>query len=443
MRPLTVIVAIAAVLAAAACWLLSGQAALVDWSRAHAVVFESDDWGLCGFVPRADALQGLATDSLRAGRVPPVYWGSTLEDSAAVAALAGILAGHRGADGLPPVWQPNYILAALAFDPDGPADAAPWRRHDLPDLPAAYARPGLWRAVAAARAEGVWRPELHGALHYDPERRREAVAASPPAAAAAARGVLPFPGVGRAWELGPWRPTKALATELDRSLRGFARLFGRPPTSIMAPDYVWDGRCEDLWQDRGLDVIQGKREQRNPAWLGRGAIGRLLKVADRGWSRRRHPGRIYLERNCRLEPVQAADPGSTAAACLGEVRRAWRAGEPAVVESHRVNYVHTDPAVPAAGRRALQGLLAGLEAPGPAAPLYLTDAEVASLARRGTSAVFRGERLVLRNLTRSLRLVPVPGGAPDAARLVPLPAGATVVLPPPSAPRTAVPIATG
>ena len=83
-------------------WALAGVAAVgaaglwpdgprgpVDWRAARVVALQSDDWGLCGFLPAAEALREEERALLQAGRFPPAYWNSTLEDSAEVAALAG------------------------------------------------------------------------------------------------------------------------------------------------------------------------------------------------------------------------------------------------------------------------------------------------------------------------------------------------------------------
>lgn len=377
--------------------LTAGQPGAVDWRRLRAIALESDDWGLAGFVPSVDAWTGLEREALSPGRFPEVYWNSTLEDSATVTRLAAVLAGSHGRDGRPAVLQPNYVMSSLDWD------AGRWIRRDLPDHPGTYPRPGLWQAVSAAIAAGVWYPEYHAAWHYDPQRRRQTVAAGGAALVAAERGIMLFPGSEAARELGPWRPTPELAAELDTGLVVFAAAFGRAPGSVIAPDYTWDGRCEDLWATRGLTVIQAKREQRHPG-LPPGAAGRVLKVLERQWARARHPGRVYLERNCRLEPVQAPDVGAVVAACLAQTQRAWRRGEPAIVETHRVNYAHGDTSVAGDGRGALAAYLTGLAGLGEPGPVFLVDAEIAALGRRGTSLVEAGGALVARNGARSRRL---------------------------------------
>jgi hypothetical protein len=398
------------------CWLIpgvvllvgllgAGQGGLADWRGARAVAVHSDDWGLAGYAPDAATAAALDLAALRPGHFPAAYLASTLESAGDVDRLADLLAAHRGRDGLPPVFQPNYILGSQTYEP---ADAAaPWRTRLLPELPPLYARPGLWQAVDRARRLGVWSPELHGLWHYDPALRRAAVAAEPSAARAAADGVLLFPDAARACELGAWRDAASLDAELATALDVFAGLFGERPSSVIAPDYRWSGRDEARWLRAGIRGVQAKREQR------RTRVGgwpcRLGKVLDRGRSKAWDRDRVYIERNVRLETAQLPDAATAAARCLAGVRSAWASGRPAVIETHRLNYAHLDPVVAETGRTALDRVLADLEAAPPALrPLYLADREIVALERRGVSARRAGDVWILRNLTHTRRPVFLP-----------------------------------
>lgn len=388
---------------------LSGHAgSAVQWSRLRVVAFESDDWGLQGFVPAAEAWDGIDRQVVAPGRFPEVYWGSTLEDSSDVALLCGLMARQLGRDGQPAVFQPNYVMSALEWE----AEPAPghWMRYDLPDLGPRYQRPGLWRAVEAGIRAGVWHPEFHASWHYDPQRRHESALTAGDARTATERGILLFPGSEAARELGWWRPLPQLAGELDSSLRTFDGLFGRAPGAVIAPDYTWQARHEDLWQSRGLTVIQGKREQRNPDW-GTGQRARWAKLWGRTCDRLRHPQRVYLERNCRFEPVQASDPAEVARACAEQTVRAWAAQEPAIVETHRINFAHTDPRIAREGREAFARYFEELREWGGPGPWYAVDSEIAQLERSGVSWRIRGNELLLRNGTRTRRIVAVPTAA--------------------------------
>ncbi len=382
-----------------------GPRSVVDWQAQRAVGLQSDDWGLAGVVPQADSWLGLDREALQPGRFPAVYWQSTLEDASVVQRLIEILRAHPGRDGVPAVFQPNYVMASLGWD----AAAERWVRYNLPQWPPQYERPGLWGAVVAGRQLGVWRPEFHASLHYDPAERRERALSTDLAREVTRRGISIFPASEGARELAPWRSEAIMTAELDTSLAVFSRVFGRPVDSVIAPDYTWHAWVESLWQSRGLRVIQAKREQQNPEWLA-GKAGRLQKYLDRQWARLVHQDRVYLERNCRLEPVQAVDPGAVVRQCVADTRRAWRRGQPAIVESHRVNYSHTDPEVAAVGMAALTAYLAQV-CDDTEGPVFLCDSEIAQLVRRGTSWRVAGDRLVLRNSTHAGRVVAVPGRA--------------------------------
>lgn len=384
--------------------LFGGARSSVLWRSLRAVTIESDDWGLAGFVPDADAWKDLDRQDLHTGTFPEVYWLSTLEDSSMVAALNGVLAGHVGRDGHSAVMQPNYVMSSLAYASDQ------WSRYDLPSLPPAYQRPGLWSAVRQGMALGTWYPEFHATWHYDPDLRKDQARKDGFASQVTDRGIMLFSGSERAWELGAWRPRQILEQELDHSLAVFRSLFGREVNAVMAPDYHWDDRMEDLWESRNLIVIQGKREQINPAWGG-GKWGRVRKFLARQWSRLRYPGRIYLERNCRLEPAQAPEPEAVMQACVAATRDAWEDGQPAIVESHRVNFAHTDPQVVSLGLDILDRYLSEISDDPAEAPLFLTDHELAQLYVRGTSWRVRGGVLVVNNGTLSRKVVPIPAEA--------------------------------
>lgn len=359
------------------------QRSLVDWGSARVVAIHSDDWGFHGLLPGPGALDGLDLDALGGTRFPEVYWRSTLEDSADVAELTAVLARHRGRDGLPAVWQPNLIMDRTR---------------------AGYDRPGLGEALAGAEAAGVWHQELHGAWHFDPEVERASLdTGQSDVLEAARRGVVAFPDAYRAYELHPDRPWDAVVADWTPDLLArFRDETGRNAVSVIAPDYVWDDRHEDLWRGLGLRAVQAKREQRRLDRTGHGLLKRLRHGLDVRLAYLTRPDLRYIERNCRFETAQHDDPESVLARCLADVRAAWRRGDPAVVETHRVNVVQVERARGREGRDLLDRLLAGIDDGG---PLYVSDAEIVDLAARGASAVFRGGRWTVRNPGRAARLV--------------------------------------
>ena len=123
----------------------------LDWRRLKAVVLESDDWGLCAWVPDEQAFRVLADTPVWRGPTGRVYGRSTLEHAEDVARLVEALAEFRGGDGRPPVWQANTVMATPDFERLRPplfeCDDLPLVHY--PEFPSRWQRPGL--AAAASR----------------------------------------------------------------------------------------------------------------------------------------------------------------------------------------------------------------------------------------------------------------------------------------------------
>ena len=391
----------------------------LDWHRLKAVVLESDDWGLCAWVPDDRAHRALANQPAFRSDPGPRYGRSTLESAADVQELREALLGFRGGDGFPPVWQANTIVA----NPDYERLRPPLFELDelplclVPEFPSRWQRPGLWEAVRKAEADGVWWAELHG-LHHLPETawltalrrgqddtRRAHEQQSPIATAVQASG-----------EYDASEPRELRARNLRKAIHAFRVLFGRAPTSFCPPDYRFDDWLEQEAASLGLTTFQGNAEQ----------AGHALPPLRRRWLGLRFP---HLEGNrFHLPPRIAFEPGGDAAApgrrgleaALGAAREAWSRGQPAVISTHRMNYAHLDAAWSQASRTALRTLLERLCADG---AVFLIDHEVRQLVERSWSVrELSGRGVLLRHygVPRETLRFPAPEGVKGALLRGPL-----------------------
>ena len=381
----------------------------VDWGRLRAVVIESDDWGLCAWVPDERAHRAL-TDS-PAWRTPAgrIYGRSTLESADDVARLCELLLEFRGGDGFPPVLQANTIMAAPDYEHLEPplfkVDELPLVR--LPGTPSRWTRPGLWEQVRKAQEAGVWWPELHG-LHHIPgaawlNALRRGIA---DARRAHEQQCLVCEAVEAASEYHPSEPAELRTRNLERAVEHFETLFGRRPASICPPDYRWDDSLEADAERLGILVLQGKGEQS-------GSFPRARRLLHQIRWPDGHGRRFYMPARIAFEPRGGRDPKGKlgAAAVHAAVRAAWSRGQPAVISTHRVSYAHLDAKWSEAGRDALRDLLQRLMSDG---ALFLTDAEVKGLFDRGWSTRPIGARgTLVRNVSpeRETIRIPAPAGA--------------------------------
>lgn len=354
----------------------------LDWHRLKAVVLESDDWGLCAWVPDDRAHRALALLPAFRTAAGLRYGRSTLERAADVTALCDVLRGLRGGDGYLPVWQANTIVANPDYEalepPLFPVTELPLRM--LPDLPSRWQRPGLWDAVRAAEADGLWWAELHG-LHHLPETtwlnalrrgqddaRRALEHQSPIGLAVEASG-----------EYDPSEPREVRARDLRRAIAAFREWFGRMPTSFCPPDYRFDEWFANEAASLGLTTLQGRAEQAAP---------RLWQILRRNWAGLQFPdlanGRFNLPPRIAFEPGgDAAAPGPRGLeAAVRRAREAWQHGQPAIVSTHRMNYAHLDEPWAERSRTALRALLSQLCADG---AVFLIDHEVRQLVEHNWS----------------------------------------------------------
>jgi hypothetical protein len=342
-----------------------------DWGRLRAVVLQSDDWGLCAWSADDEAHRELAATAAFRSPAGRIYGRSTLESAADLRALRETLLAFRGADGAPPRWQANTVMAAPDFERlarEGFAGDEP-PLVSLPATPSRWQRPGLWDEVRAGIAAGVWWPELHG-LHHLPAgawlgalRRGD-----PDALRALERQCLVCGAVEASGEYDPSEPVALRERALARSFALFTQVFGRPPGSLCPPDYRWDAALERQAAGLGLTLLQGAAERA-------GGWPRARRLLHRWrWPARRH-GLLLMPARIAFEPRGDAAPGSALGAerAHAAVRAAWGRRQPAVVSTHRHNFAHLDPAWSEAGRAALRDLLGRLCADG---AVFLTDVQV-------------------------------------------------------------------
>lgn len=350
----------------------------LDWKRMKAVVLESDDWGLCAWSPDLQAYRVLSDLPMFRSPAGRRYGGSTLERASDVKNMAGLLMEFRGGDGFPPVLQANTVMAAPDYARLNPpafvCDELPLI--NLPLTPSRWARPGLWGEIVAAREAGVWWPELHG-LHHLPEcawlralrtgvldARRAFEQQSPVCEAVASSG-----------EYDPREPLEVRIRNLEGAVQRFEQLVGRPPESFCPPDYHADARIEAEAERLGIHTLQGRPERAGGGWPRlRHFLGRFRFPDVEG-------GRFYLPPRIAFEP--GAGGGERAVVglegALRGVRAAWSRSQPAIVSTHRANYVQLDEARGAEGVDRLRAFLAALVSDG---AVFLTDAEAYALVER-------------------------------------------------------------
>lgn len=378
---------------------------MINWSKHKTIVFESDDWGQCYALPDAAALR------LAGPLFPPSLAFSataTLERVEDLENLFGILERYAGSDGRKVIFQPNYIVANPDYED---ARDGKFQFIDLPAFPRRWERGQLISKALEGIERGVWYPEYHGSVHYDyrkwlySTRKRD-----PQALASLEHDSIALWAVLQRTEFDTEREYYDSISELNSHVtprqqridiqRGadvFERLFGRRPVSVAAPAYCWQNKTERIFSENGIKVVQAKNRQNRPIqWP-----ERILNRIRRTWGRPSRPvpamgstnsGVRYLWRNGDFEPVSSHG----AKDALSQIQSAWSRNEPAIVSSHRVNFVNQSDAIREHGLREFDLLLGAVTRNHPEA-VFLTDNEVGQLYSQSYSILKVGGRLRCRN----------------------------------------------
>ena len=113
----------------------------------------------------------------------------------------------------------------------------------------------------------------------------------------------------------------------------FEKIFGYRSKSFIAPCYVWHSDLNETLHENGINYIQGIRHQLEPSneHFKYNHLPHILGEYN-------HHGQLYLIRNATFEPssIEGMDWINF---CLAQIETAFAWGKPAIITSHRVNYM--------------------------------------------------------------------------------------------------------
>lgn len=114
----------------------------------------------------------------------------------------------------------------------------------------------------------------------------------------------------------------------------FKSYFGYASKTFIPPAYIWHSRIFTAIKTAGIEAVQGMPLQYEPALKGGNECKKRLHIngslSDNGIMR--------LARNASFEPALAPDK-DWVDICLNGVRNAFYRGQPAIICSHRINFI--------------------------------------------------------------------------------------------------------
>lgn len=307
-------------------------------SNTPVLVIESDDWGSIR-MPSRDSYDALAARGYKLHR--SVLCTDMRERYEDLLALFEVLDTHRDSRGRPACLTGNMVLANPDFTKIRNANFSSYEYSTLATETGSQSDYGkVLQLMQEGLQQHIFIPQFHTREHIRWWKWLEGLrAGSKELCTLFELGICSLPkNVSKeGWRLdGPVyagdselaRYCVSLRDMIEDGIQIFRSTFGFSPVSAIAPNYTWDDDVERLWQANGIRYVQGSLYQ---------LIG---GSPHRKWhftGERTKSGLLYLVRNCNFE--QNDGGAKRLAHCLNEIEKTFKRNQPAILCSHRINYI--------------------------------------------------------------------------------------------------------
>lgn len=312
-------------------------------TKRNIVVFESDDWGMIRMSSREAydwfVDHGYSVDHCLYNK------NDTIEANQDVELLFETLDGVRDKHGNPPVFTANNVVGNPDFEKIKASDFNEYHFEPFTETLLRY--PGRDRVMDLydqGIKEGFFRPQFHGREHLNVNRWMEELNAGNPTFQDAFKHNMftvshSNKSSGKhscldAFGLSYETEYQSLSEIIETGLNLFEEIWGFRSASFVAPCYVWPQEIEKTLHKNGIKYIQGTHVQRVPLEDKKGRIERKYHYLGQT----NKLGQRYLLRNVLFEPTENGRSNAVEKA-LNDIDIAFKYNKPAIISSHRVNYM--------------------------------------------------------------------------------------------------------
>lgn len=305
------------------------------------VVIESDDWGSIR-MPSKGTLDQLKKRNFKVLDDPYSRF-DCLEQGGDLIALFEVLQKYKGADGNSPIITANTIMANPDFKR---IEASGFTEYFYEPFTTTIKR--LYGDLTMSNwyegiRLGLLHPQLHGREHLNVLLwLSELKSGNPELLDAFKHNCFSVPllsKIGRRRNLMAALDYYALPGEHDFTKNYivdaadiFLKSFGFSSKSFIAPAYIWPASAEETLAKAGISYLQGIPFQFDPG-KGKGFRRRFHFTGQRNTL-----GQLYLVRNCFFEP-SLDDCKDWVDECLHRMKSAFDNRKPAIVGTHRLNFI--------------------------------------------------------------------------------------------------------
>lgn len=307
------------------------------------VIFESDDWGSIR-MPSNQARKRLIQVGAVSSSDPYALYDS-LESNRDIQQLTDILTTFRDKNDNYPIFTLNFILGNPDFEE---IKRCNYEKYSFKPFYITYKEyPDHSEALDLIKfgiEKKVFESEFHGREHVNVERwLRHLKLQNTHANSAFNENCFFFKtesslsqgkSIFAAFDLDRHNYATTIKNSLKEGFELFMDLFQKEPKSLIAPNYIWNENVEILAKDFGFSTIQGTKYQNLPV-IGDSSYKRVYRYTGKQSSR----GLYNTVRNCYFEPSSNLDRNKTVSVALKQIENAFYWNTPAIISTHRLNYL--------------------------------------------------------------------------------------------------------
>lgn len=312
-------------------------------TKRHIVVFESDDWGAIR-MPSLEALDALKKTGISIGDSFGYDRNDTLASNDDLELLMEVLSSVKDVNGNPAKMTLNCVVANPDFIRIKENNFKEYYYEIFPETLKRYPHHDrsfeLWKEGIRHK---VFQPQFHGREHLNAQywlqllqmqnlNMRTAFEQEVYSVDVYVEGD-PRKHVLAAFNVYRKQEYDFVRNSIKEGLDLFEMMFGFRSKSMIAPCFTWDDEIEQTAYKNGVVVLQGSSAQRPTEY----AKAQGVKIKRHYTGQRNKNGQVYLVRTCYFEPTQS--PVYNADNCMKEIEMDFRLHKPAIVCTHRLNYI--------------------------------------------------------------------------------------------------------
>lgn len=307
------------------------------------VVFESDDWGSIRMPSKAvfEKLKSLGDHPEKDGFLS----NDCLESEDDLLALYDVLSSVVDSKGHHPIFTLNFAMANPNFDKIDLENCIYAYEPFFETYAKYYGENNILKLIKDGYNKKIILPQLHCREHLNVGRWMHDLSEKK------TDTLLAFEhktmGVGASFhEQNEFGYMDAFNTDrssnenlsqiLIDAVQMFTATFGYHSRTFVASCYVWNEQLEKCLAQNGIYYIQSAPWQNKPLGTnGTYQLKRTLRYTGQKNKRKQ----FYSVRNCNFEPAYNQNPQECIHCCLNEISKAFGSRKPAIISTHRFNYI--------------------------------------------------------------------------------------------------------